>query len=151
MKYYQPIQFSVILAGAAFAIPSSSPPTKAITLSNGDTTVGAEVNALDTRDIFARADVDCKGSSLCSNSQSFKDSCARARGKIEDTTYTSGGAKSGVCDGHCGLFVQGSGCSTNGAGLANGYDLIRAGGCQACGSLHTGGGCLITMNYVTGC
>ncbi|KAI0509136.1 meiotically up-regulated gene family-domain-containing protein [Xylaria bambusicola] len=148
MQFSQFIQLSAILAGAVYAIPSPLPNT--IMLSNGNETVAVEVDGLDTRAIFGRSDTDCKGSYFCTNKQWFKDQCARAKDKLEDTIYTSGGAKSGVCDGWCGLFVKGKGCSATGAELANGYDLIRAGGCQACGSLYAGS-CTITIDYVSGC
>lgn len=84
-----------MLAGIASAIPSPSALTETIMLSNGTMTVAVEVEAsesLDERAILGRSSVDCKGSSRCTNSQGFKDQCRDAYSKIEDTTYTTGGA-----------------------------------------------------------
>ncbi|KAK5634942.1 hypothetical protein RRF57_010654 [Xylaria bambusicola] len=90
MQFSQFVQLSTILAGAVYAIPS--PLSSTIMLSNGNETVAVEVDGLDTRAIVSRSDTDCKGSSRCTNAQSFKDQCARAKNKLEDTIYTSGGA-----------------------------------------------------------
>lgn len=95
MKLSQSIQIYAALAGIVHAMPSPSPLTETIMLSNGTMTLPVEVEsieALDERSILGRSSVDCKGSSLCSNRQGFKDSCKTAYNKIEDTTYSSGGA-----------------------------------------------------------
>ena len=102
------IQLSVILAGLACAAPQPKPNplVETVMLSNGDTTVAVEVEAVSPvgglhtggeivarGQILARQDsVNCKGSSRCSNKQGFKDQCARAKNKIENTTYSTGGA-----------------------------------------------------------
>lgn len=93
MKLSQLIPYSALLAGVVLAIPGTL--KNSITLSNGRSTVPIDFDAdqaADTPAISVRADVDCKGSSLCRNNQDFKDQCARARGKIENTEYRSGGA-----------------------------------------------------------
>ncbi|KAG6358436.1 hypothetical protein INS49_014320 [Diaporthe citri] len=123
MKLSQSIQISALLAGIASAFPSPPALTETIMLSNGTMTVAVEVESSEVRDERAI---------LCRSS-------------------TTGGAKSGVCSGNCGIFVQNGGCSRSGADLRNGYNAVRSGGCQACGSFHDDGGCLITVNFVTGC
>ncbi|KAK4642580.1 hypothetical protein QC761_0085990 [Podospora bellae-mahoneyi] len=166
MHFSQIIQLSIVLAGLACAAPQPNPVLETVMVSNGDTTVAVQVEALSPvgtgpftggeiiarGEILARQDsVNCKGSSRCSNSQGFKDQCLRAKNKIENTTYTTGGAASGTCDGNCGLFVQGNGCSASGDVMRSAYDAIRRNGCQACGSAHWNNGCYITVNFVTGC
>ncbi|KAK3064487.1 hypothetical protein LTS18_006790 [Coniosporium uncinatum] len=128
-----------------------------VNLDNGNSTVttSAEIqyearSILDKRDEF-----NCKGSSLCSNGQGFKNQCQNAYNRIEDTTYNVGGAKSGTCDGNCGIFLQGANgqsCPVGATGqdLRNAYNAIRGAGCQACGSVINGA-CQVTINYVTGC
>ncbi|KAK0668402.1 meiotically up-regulated gene family-domain-containing protein [Cercophora samala] len=166
MYFSKIIQLSVVLAGLAYAAPQPNPLLETVMLSNGDTTVAVQVEAVTPvgggphtgGEIFARGDIlarqdsiNCKGSSACSNRQGFKDSCLTAKNKIEDTTYASGGAKSGTCSGNCGVFVQGKDCIASGAVLRSAYDAIRRNGCQACGSAHWNNGCYITINYITGC
>lgn len=95
MKLPQSIQIYNLLAGIVSAFPSPSALTETIMLSNGTMTVAVEVESrevLNERVILARSSVDCKGSSRCTNSQGFKDQCRDAYSKIEDTTYTTGGA-----------------------------------------------------------
>ncbi|KAK4664250.1 uncharacterized protein QC763_503912 [Podospora pseudopauciseta] len=166
MHFSQIIQFTLVLAGLACAAPQSNPLLETVMLSNGETTVAVQVEAMSPAstgshiggEILARGQlvsrqdsINCKGSSLCSNRQGFKDSCTTAKNKIEDTTYASGGAKSGTCSGNCGIFVQGKDCIATGAVMRNAYNAIRNNGCQACGSAHWNNGCYITINYITGC
>lgn len=56
-------------------------------------------------------------------------------------------SQAGVCDGHCGLFVQGSykdsagkkvDCTATGYDLTNAVSQIQAFGCQTCGWVVTG-------------
>jgi hypothetical protein len=56
-----------------------------------------------------------------------------------------------VCNGNCGIFVQGSNCAYSGQDLINAYSTLRGAGCQKCGSEVFDNGCEITINYVTGC
>lgn len=138
-----------VLTAALQAAASPAPlGLRTVNLSNGEQTVAR--SALAARDSF-----NCKGSSLCSNSQGFKDQCASAYSKIEDTTYSPGGAKSGVCSGHCGIFIQntpGKTCPVKATGqdLRNAYNEIRKNGCQSCGS-DVNGECQVTINYVASC
>lgn len=95
MKLSQSIQIFAVLVGIVRALPGPSNFTETVLLSNGTMTVAVEVEsgeALDERAIFGRSSVDCKGSGRCTNNQGFKDQCLSAYSKIEDTTYTSGGA-----------------------------------------------------------
>ncbi|KAJ7105749.1 meiotically up-regulated gene 117 protein, partial [Mycena crocata] len=95
---------------------------------------------------------DCKGSSLCGSLNSA--SCDAARDKLVDNTIyrTDGNAdQTGVCSGHCGLFVQGTDCRYDGVTMRQAYTDIRAGNCKKCGSKRYLDGCQITMNYVASC
>ena len=98
------MQFSTLIhtalgfCGAVMALPSpaiAAPGTETIYLDNGNDTVPVVVelpNADTAPGALARRDwVDCKGSSLCNNRQPFKDQCAQAKAKIEDTRYSPGG------------------------------------------------------------
>ncbi|KIM91715.1 hypothetical protein PILCRDRAFT_811004 [Piloderma croceum F 1598] len=94
----------------------------------------------------------CKGSSNCKN-LSVASCDAAERTIVASNTYGTNGAKgnTGVCNGNCGIFVQGSNCAYSGQDLINAYSTLRAAGCQKCGSEVFDNGCEITINYVTGC
>ncbi|KAJ7078656.1 hypothetical protein C8R44DRAFT_825183 [Mycena epipterygia] len=96
--------------------------------------------------------IDCDGSGLCPFLS--VSSCDAARAKIVNTTIyrTDGDApQTGVCSGHCGLFVQGTDCIYDGYTMQEAYAEIRAGGCKICGSKRYLDACEITMNYVSSC
>ncbi|KAJ7074359.1 meiotically up-regulated gene family-domain-containing protein [Mycena amicta] len=96
--------------------------------------------------------INCKGSSLCGSLSAA--SCDAARDKIVDSTiYRTDGAASltGVCSGHCGFFVQGTGCRYDGSTMLEAYAELRADSCQKCGSKRYLDGCEITVNYVSSC
>ncbi|EJD52848.1 hypothetical protein AURDEDRAFT_34068, partial [Auricularia subglabra TFB-10046 SS5] len=95
---------------------------------------------------------DCKGSSLCKG-LSVAQCDAAYRTIVPGNIYKTGGAagNTGVCNGHCGIFVQKSNCAFSGTALQNAYHALRNNGCAKCGSEHEDNGCLITINYVTGC
>jgi len=148
--------YSTVLVALAAALTAQASPAisfRSVNLDNGEQTVAAQVEVrsmLEGRDTY-----NCKGSSLCSTKQSFKDECSSAYAKIEDTTYTAGGTKSGVCSGHCGIFIQnypGKKCPVGATGqdLRDSYNAIRSQGCQACGS-DVNGECEVTINYVASC
>lgn len=161
------VLFAASLASALPTIESPDVGGQVITLEQHDShamdtvTVGDFGTDLHApRNLFARAAVpNCKGSSYCSNSQSFKNSCQTAAQSLQPTTYTAGGDASGVCSGGCGLFVQGSKAANGGKCTATGSDLFNASqqllanGCETCGSVAApaGGDCIITVNYVSGC
>ncbi|KAH8902036.1 hypothetical protein BR93DRAFT_888140 [Coniochaeta sp. PMI_546] len=108
---------------------------------------------------------DCKGSSGCG--PGLTPACVAAAANISrsDTyhyTNLGGADQTGVCapsvdnGGYgCGIFVQsfnGAQCILTGNQLYSGYEQIREfGSCDTCGSYHRPDGCLITINYVTGC
>ena len=56
-------------------------------------------------------------------------------------------------DDGCGIFIQGDGvCTISGNELWSAFSQIREmAGCDTCGSYHRADGCLVTINYVTGC
>ncbi|EJT74576.1 hypothetical protein GGTG_08416 [Gaeumannomyces tritici R3-111a-1] len=155
MQFPQTIQVFVVLAGLACAAPQPAPQPnpllETVMLSNGTATVAVEVEAVSPvaaasggaqtggeihmgGEIVGRGEVllarqdstNCKGSSWCTNNQSFKDECTRARTRLEDTVYRTGGS----------LFVQGNGCSATREVMRAAYDSIRRAGCQTCGSAH---------------
>jgi hypothetical protein len=146
-----------VLASLAAAAPS--PDT--VDLDNGEGVTTTTVGERDLNLLAARGGV-CSGSALCSNSQSLKNACETAYNRIEQTTYANSGSKSGVCDGHCGIFVQGtykdsSGntqqCTATGADLQNAYNTIRGDGCQTCGRISSAqsSSCLLKIDYVSSC
>lgn len=95
---------------------------------------------------------DCKGSSLCRGLNAG--SCDAARDKIVPTNiYRTDGnaAQTGVCSGHCGLFVQGTDCRYDGHTMLDAFNEIRGSGCKKCGSKRYLDGCQITLNYVSKC
>ena len=53
----------------------------------------------------------------------------------------------------CGVFIQGgTKCEISGNDMWHAYQDIRnVGGCDKCGSWHRADGCLVTINYVSGC
>ncbi|KAJ6618266.1 meiotically up-regulated gene 117 protein [Mycena sp. CBHHK59/15] len=96
--------------------------------------------------------LDCKGSSLCGTLDVA--SCDAARDKLVNTTVyrtDEGAAQTGVCSGHCGLFVQGDDCQFDGYSMVEAYEEIRGNGCKKCGSKRFLDACLITVNYVASC
>jgi hypothetical protein len=154
------VTFTTALAtflSLAQAIPA---PEQTIALFNGQDITNTTIGARDL-DLVARGGV-CSGSARCSNSQSLKNACTDAYNRIQQTTYSNGGDKAGVCSGHCGIFVQGTYKDSQGKKqqcTAQGYDLqgavntIRAAGCQTCGIIDSSQAkeCKLKVDYVSSC
>lgn len=94
----------------------------------------------------------CKGSTLCGGLK--QSDCDAARRQIQPSNrYFTGGNKgaTGVCSGHCGLFVSGSNCDLTGTEMIIAFDELRARNCQKCGIKTYNDGCQFKADYVTGC
>ncbi|THC91217.1 hypothetical protein EYZ11_009321 [Aspergillus tanneri] len=107
---------------------------------------------------------DCKGSGRCKTFRNLRKFCDMAKGfLVDDTLYGTkdSNSDSGTCytDGKnagfgCGIFVKGKNCEMTGSQMAAAYDHLHqdtGGGCAKCGSVHFSDGCLLTVNYVSGC
>ncbi|CAK5264721.1 unnamed protein product [Mycena citricolor] len=98
------------------------------------------------------SDLNCKGSSLCSILSASD--CSAAQAKINNSTiYRTDGtaALTGVCSGHCGIFVQGTDCRYYGDTMLQAVAALHGNSCQKCGSKRFADGCEITINYVSSC
>ncbi|BBN06872.1 hypothetical protein MPTK1_3g24560 [Marchantia polymorpha subsp. ruderalis] len=94
----------------------------------------------------------CAGSSLCKNlAQSDCDAARRAI--VPGNRYFTGGSatSTGVCSGHCGLFVSGDLCDLTGDEMITAFDELRSRNCQKCGIKTYDDGCQFKADYVTGC
>jgi hypothetical protein len=151
----------VAIFAVMMPLAAATPSPDTIELFNGDGVVTTTVGERDLNVLATRGGV-CSGSALCSNSQSLKNACETAYNRIEQTTYSNSGSKSGVCDGHCGIFVQGTykdgagktqQCTATGADLQNAYNTIRNDGCQTCGHIPSAqsSSCLLKIDYVASC
>ncbi|TFK96418.1 hypothetical protein BDV98DRAFT_555372 [Pterulicium gracile] len=151
------------LVACSVALSSSSSLAPALSLWNGTQLVNAVALVEDSSSFIAPDPLpaalpdaavtwDCKGSTLCW-SLAPRDCDTAARLSDVNAIYTTKGVAPnvGVCFGHCGIFVQRPACTVDGQALKNGYDGIRDFGCKRCGSEHQDDGCLVTVNYVTGC
>lgn len=145
---------SIILLASVLVNAAPNPtPHDIVNLDNGVSTVPVSLLERSASPLVARKDSypNCKGSSRCSNDQGFKNACAAANERVQPTIYKSGGDRSGVCSGHCGLFVQGEDCEVTGIQLTEAYKDLLNYGCQTCGSVQVGDNCIITVNYVGSC
>ncbi|VFR01380.1 unnamed protein product [Cuscuta campestris] len=94
----------------------------------------------------------CSGSTLCRGLA--QSDCDAARRQIQaDNRYFTGGNKgsTGVCSGHCGLFVSGSNCDLFGHEMITAFDQLRGQNCQKCGVKTFDDGCQFKADYVNGC
>ncbi|KFY27299.1 hypothetical protein V493_03591 [Pseudogymnoascus sp. VKM F-4281 (FW-2241)] len=151
------ITLAASMASLSYAAPN--PSTEFVSLWNGEKVT---VNPIESRSVL-EARNPCSGSSSCSNSQGFKNACGVAADRVDaGITYKNGGDKSGVCDGHCGLFVQGSftdhrgnkiQCTASGVQLTDAVSQIHSQDCQTCGWVTTGqnDACKIKFDYVGSC
>ncbi|PWA56948.1 hypothetical protein CTI12_AA406420 [Artemisia annua] len=101
----------------------------------------------------AQADTfSCAGSTLCRGLA--QSDCDAARRQIQpNNRYFTGGNKgaTGVCSGHCGLFVSGSNCDLTGNEMITAFNELRSQNCQKCGIKTYNDGCKFKADYVTGC
>jgi hypothetical protein len=79
-----------ILASTAYAIPVESLETINLHNGNGTSAVTIGVPNVGASKLLGVRNP-CSGSSLCSNSQGFKNDCQNAYYHLEQTTYKSGG------------------------------------------------------------
>ena len=94
----------------------------------------------------------CAGSTLCRGLP--QSDCDAARRQIQpNNRYFTGGSKgaTGVCSGHCGLFVSGSNCDLTGNEMITAFNELRSQNCQKCGIKTYNDGCKFKADYVTGC
>ncbi|KAL6555406.1 hypothetical protein OROGR_006664 [Orobanche gracilis] len=94
----------------------------------------------------------CSGSTLCRGLA--QSDCDAARRQIQpNNRYFTGGNKgsTGVCSGHCGLFVSGSNCDLTGNEMITAFNELRARNCQKCGVKTYDDGCKFKADYVAGC
>ncbi|KAL6527032.1 hypothetical protein OROGR_016122 [Orobanche gracilis] len=94
----------------------------------------------------------CAGSTLCRGLA--KSDCDAARRQIKpNNRYFTGGNKgaTGVCSGHCGLFVSGSNCELTGNQMITAFNELRSRDCQKCGVKTFSNGCKFKADYVNGC
>lgn len=94
----------------------------------------------------------CAGSSRCKNLP--QSDCDAARRQIQPgNRYFTGGNKgsTGVCSGHCGLFVSGSNCDLTGTEMITAFNELRDRKCAKCGIKTYNDGCKFKADYVTGC
>jgi hypothetical protein len=94
----------------------------------------------------------CAGSILCGGLA--QSDCDAAERQIQpgNLYFTGGSAGStGVCSGHCGLFVSGSVCQLSGTDMINAFNELRANDCAKCGIVTFENGCQFKADYVTGC
>ncbi|KAG0617227.1 hypothetical protein M758_5G174700 [Ceratodon purpureus] len=97
----------------------------------------------------------CGGSTLCSGPLITQQQCDEARRKIvASTLYFTGGSaqQSGVCSGHCGLFVGGgSNCDLSGQEMLDAFSELRVRECAKCGVKTYNDGCQFKIDYVASC
>jgi hypothetical protein len=94
----------------------------------------------------------CSGSILCRNLA--QSDCDTAERQIVpgNSYFTDGSAGStGVCSGHCGLFVSGSLCRLSGTDMINAFHELRAHECAKCGVKTFENGCEFKADFVSGC
>ncbi|KAL2611741.1 hypothetical protein R1flu_023433 [Riccia fluitans] len=94
----------------------------------------------------------CAGSTLCRDLP--QSDCDAARRQIQPgNRYFTGGNKgsTGVCSGHCGLFVSGSNCDLSGQEMIDAFNELRDRNCAKCGIKTYNDGCQFKADYVTGC
>ncbi|CAK9267511.1 unnamed protein product [Sphagnum jensenii] len=93
----------------------------------------------------------CSGSILCRGLA--QSDCDAAERQIQpgNSYFTGGSAGStGVCSGHCGLFVSGSFCQLSGTDMNNAFNELRAHDCAKCGIKTFENGCQFKADYVSG-
>ncbi|KFY17599.1 hypothetical protein V492_00541 [Pseudogymnoascus sp. VKM F-4246] len=125
------ITLTATMASLSTAAPNPPSTTDYVNLWNGESVTSSPIRS---RSVLAARNP-CSGSSECTNAQWFKNACGVAADRVDaGTTYKNGGDKSGVCDGHCGLFVQGTfkdkrgntvQCTASGAQLSDAMTLAR--------------------------
>ncbi|KAG0598972.1 hypothetical protein M758_12G116700 [Ceratodon purpureus] len=97
----------------------------------------------------------CGGSTLCSGPLISQQQCDEAKRKIVATTrYFTGGSsqETGVCSGHCGLFVGGgSNCDLTGQEMLDAFSELRIRECAKCGVKTYNDACQFKMDYVASC
>ncbi|CAM6019395.1 unnamed protein product [Sphagnum balticum] len=94
----------------------------------------------------------CSGSILCSGLPQSECDAAERQIKRGNSYFTGGGAGStGVCSGHCGLFVSGSFCRLSGTEMINAFNELRAHDCAKCGVKTFENGCQFKADYVSRC
>ncbi|KAG6551217.1 hypothetical protein Mapa_007143 [Marchantia paleacea] len=94
----------------------------------------------------------CDGSILCGGLAQSDCDAAKRQIQPENRYFTGGSATStGVCSGHCGLFVSGPVCDLTGNEMIIAFDELRAQNCQKCGIKTYDDGCKFKADYVTGC
>ncbi|EFJ07262.1 hypothetical protein SELMODRAFT_429946 [Selaginella moellendorffii] len=110
------------------------------------------VNLVLLRGSHAQDSYSCAGSTRCSGLA--QSDCDAARRQIQPSNrYFTGGNKgsTGVCSGHCGLFVSGSNCDLTGNEMITAFNELRARNCAKCGIKTYNDGCKFKADYVTGC
>nr|GAT55467.1 predicted protein [Mycena chlorophos] len=119
---------------------------------NHNISIDGQVAVLTITAVEDNAGINCKGSSLCSVLPASD--CSAAAAQIVNTTVyrtDETAAQTGVCSGHCGIFVQGTDCYYDGSSLVEAYAALRSKNCKVCGSQEYLNGCEITINYVSDC
>ncbi|KAL3679677.1 hypothetical protein R1sor_022633 [Riccia sorocarpa] len=90
----------------------------------------------------------CSGSSLCRDLA--QSDCDAAFRQIQaGNRYFTGGNKgsTGVCSGHCGLFVSGSNCDLTGQEMIDAFHQLRDRNCAKCGVKTYNDGCKFKADY----